>query len=242
MHYSPRAWTDEHAQYQPDDWRYDTNWPPYASHIRQWRLCADAAIRPVSAGKDELDQARHWRYDPRHPIPTIGGRNMLIAPGALDQRPLQDLSDYGLVYRTEPLATPLQIADPVSVNLHLESDCADTDVIVKVIEEHADGAAILLLDGVSQLLLREPARGPQPLSHGEIVSVHIELGRICHTLAACNRLRVDVTSSNFPRRAHNTNSGNLQFAADTQADIRIAHNTLHHGADTPAVFTMTLLE
>lgn len=232
VRYSPRAWISDRSHYRPDDWRDDSSWPPQASENRRFSLCADGQIQVLADAADLVDQARSWRYDPRQPIPSIGGRNMLIEPGALDQRPLQDLPDYGLCYRGEPLRKVLQIAGPVSMDLHIESDCPDTDLVVKLIEERPDGAAILLLDGVSRLMLREPARGPQPLAIGEIVAVHIELGHLCHTLAEHSCLRVDVTSSNFPRRARNTNSGHLHLAADTEADIRVAHNTLHH-SDLP---------
>ena len=242
VRYSPRAWINDRAHYQADDWREDSSWPPRASQTRQFSLCATGQIHAIAEAAELADQARSWRYDPRHPIPTIGGRNMLIEPGALDQQTLQDLPDYGLCYRGETLRTALQIAGPVNMDLHIESDCPDTDLVVKLIEEKPDGAAILLLDGVSRVMLREPARGAQPLASGEIVAVHIELGHLCHTLTEGNRLRVDVSSSNFPRRARNTNSGHLHLAADSEADIRIAHNTLHHGAQTPTSLTLTVLE
>ena len=77
---------------------------------------------------------RDYRYDPRRPIPTLGGRNMLIDAGPRDQRPAQALPDYGLVYRGEPLTTDLTIAGNVRVTLHVQSDCPDTDFVAKLIE------------------------------------------------------------------------------------------------------------
>ena len=71
-------------------------------------------------------------------------------------------------------------------------------------------------------------------------TLDVELGHIAHTVAAGNRLRVDVGSSNFPRRARNTNSGNLLLAADTDADIRVATNGVHHGARSPSLLELTL--
>ena len=91
---------------------------------------------------------RDYRYDPRHPIPTLGGRNMLIDAGPRDQRPAQALPDYGLVYRGEPLTEDLTIAGNVRVTLHVQSDCPDTDFVAKLIELLPDGRAMLLMDGI----------------------------------------------------------------------------------------------
>src|SRR5262249_12160844 len=75
---------------------------------------------------------------------------------------------------------------------------------------------------------RNAAAGPQPLASDQIYQVTIHLGDIHHTFPAGSRLQVDITSSNFPRRARNTNSGNIVLATDTAADIQIATNVVHH--------------
>ena len=82
---------------------------------------------------------------------------------------------------------------------------------------------------------------PQPLEPGDPIDVAIPLGQLYHTVGTGNRLRVDVMSSNFPRRARNTNSGNLVLAKDTEADIRIAQNTIHHGDGIECFLEMTVL-
>ena len=185
--------------------------------------------------------ARNWRYDPEHPIPTFGGRNMLIDAGPRDQRPVQALPHYGLVYRGEPLTGDLTIAGNVRATLHVQSDCPDTDFIAKLIELMPDGRAMLLMDGVVRAMYRGGTAELQQLEPDRIYQVTIGLGDIHHTFAAGSRIEVDVTSSNFPRRARNTNSGHPVLARDSDADIRVARNAVHHAEATPSFIELPVL-
>ena len=100
--------------------------------------------------------------------------------------------------------------------------------VAKLIENLPDGRAMLLMDGVIRAMYRDPAEGPTPLAPDRIYRVTIDLGHIHHSFRAGSRIEVDVTSSNFPRRARNTNSGNALLANDTAADIHVATNAIHH--------------
>lgn len=177
----------------------------------------------------------------RQPMPTLGGRNMLIDAGPRDQRPAQALPNYGLIYLGEVLAEDLTIAGPVRVTLHVQSDCRDTDFIAKLIEVEPDGRAMLLMDGVVRAMYREATPVPQLLMPDHVYRLSIHLGDIHHTCRAGSRIAVDVTSSNFPRRARNTNSGHAVLAYDTAADIRVATNTVHHDAARPSCVEMLVL-
>ncbi len=131
--YSPRAWVADRAQYRPDDWRRAERWPPPGVAPRRLYLRGDGTLGDDGPG----GEPRAFLYDPRRPVPTMGGRNMLIEPGSLDQRPVQALPDYGLIYRGERLAAPLTIAGNVRVTLSVGSDRPDTDFVAKLIELHA---------------------------------------------------------------------------------------------------------
>jgi putative CocE/NonD family hydrolase len=235
--YSPRAWVAERTGYAPDDWHSSERWPPPGT--RPWRLYlrGDGSLSPD--GPSGL--ARGYTYDPRRPVPTFGGRNMLIEAGPRDQQPARALGDYGLVYRGAALAEDLTIAGNVRIALHVESDCADTDFVVKLIEAEPDGPALLLMDGVVRALYRDPGRA-QPLTPGRSERLTIDLGHIHHRFRAGNRIEVDVISSNFPRRARNTNSGHPLLAHDGEADIRVAHNRVHHAAATPSFVELPVLD
>lgn len=236
VYYSPRAWVDDRAAYTPTDWRRAERWPPPGVAPHRLFLCGDGSL-----GKAPFGDARRYRYDPRHPIPSLGGRNMLIDAGPRDQRPAQSLPDYGLIYRSPALDDDFTIAGNVRVTLNVASDCPDTDFVAKLIELLPDGRAMLLMDGVMRAMYREPGTGTQPLAAGRAYRLTIDLGDIHHTFRAGSRIEVDVTSSNFPRRARNTNSGNPVLANDSEADIRVAHNSVHHAPATPSFIELPVL-
>ncbi len=236
VYYSPRAWAADQKNYVADDWRHADQWPPLGTVQQRLYLTGDGRLSADGPGGDE----RSYIYDPNRPIPTLGGRNMLIASGPQDQRPVQVLPNYGLSYRGEVLGEDLTIAGAVSVTLHIQSNCRDTDFIAKLIELQPDGCAILLMDGVVRAMYRNEAVEPQHLEPDQVYQVQIHLADIHHTFPAGSRLQVDITSSNFPRRARNTNSGNAVLANDTQADIHIATNVVHHTEEHPSFIELPL--
>jgi hypothetical protein len=236
--YSPRAWVEDRANYVADDWRHAERWPPPGASPHRFYLRGDGSL--TAAGP--AGPPRSYRYDPRRPIPTLGGRNMLIDAGPRDQRPLHALPDYGLIYRGEPLEEDLTVAGAVRVTLHVQSNCRDTDFIAKLIEVEPGGRALLLMDGVARAMYHDSSNEPRPLARDRVYRLTIELAHIHHTLRAGHRIEVDVTSSNFPRRARNTNSGNPILANDAEIDIRVATNTVHHAEVTPSFLEIPVLK
>ena len=236
VYYSPRAWVDDRAATPRP-----TGVTPNAGRRRVSRRAGSICAATAASATTPSGDARRYRYDPRHPIPSLGGRNMLIDAGPRDQRPAQALPDYGLIYRGAPLDADLTIAGNVRVTLNVASDCPDTDFVAKLIETLPDGRAMLLMDGVMRAMYRDPGAGAQPLGPGRVYPLTIDLGDIHHTFRAGSRIEVDVTSSNFPRRARNTNSGNPVLANDGEADIRVAPNTVHHAPATPSFIELPVL-
>ncbi len=235
--YSPRAWVEDRAFYVPDDWVRAERWPPPGTAPQRLYLRGDGGLSPEGPSGDP----RGYNYDPRRPIPTLGGRNMLIDAGPRDQRPAQALPDYGLIYRSKILDQDLTIAGNVRVTLHIESNCPDTDFVAKLIELMPDGRAMLLMDGVTRAMYRDPSGEPRPLVPGRVERLTIGLGDIHHTFRVGHRIEIDVISSNFPRRARNTNSGHPVLANDSEADIRVAANTIHHAETTPSFVELPVL-
>lgn len=235
--YSPRAWVADQENYVANDWRHAEQWPPPGTVQQRLYLTGEGRLSLDGPGGDE----RSYTYDPRRPIPTLGGRNMLIAGGPRDQRPVQALPNYGLIYQSDVLDEDFTIAGEVEVTLHIQSDCHDTDFVAKLIELQTDDSAMLLMDGVIRAMYRNTTAGPQHLAPDQVYEVKIHLGDIHHTFQVGSRIQVDITSSNFPRRARNTNSGNPVLANDTEADIRIATNIVHHSAEQPSFIVLPVL-
>src|SRR6202011_2548876 len=142
----------------------------------------------------------------------------------------------------EELPRALTIAGNVRLTLHIQSSCPDTDFVAKLIELEPDGRAMLLMDGVVRASSRALSGEPRPLVPDRVEQLTIDLGHIHHTFRAGHRIEVDVTSSNFPRRARNTNSGHPVLAEDGEEDIRVATNTVHHAERTPSFLELPVLE
>src|SRR5262249_15192858 len=157
--YSPRAWVEDRAGYVANDWHHAECWPPPGAKPHRLYLQGDGSLTAAGLG----GAPRRYVYDPPHPIPTPGGRNIVIDARPRDQRPVQALPHYGLMYRGEVLAEDLPIAGAVRVTIHVQSDCRDTDFIAKLIEVEPDGRAMLLMDGVVRAMYRDEATEPQPL-------------------------------------------------------------------------------
>jgi len=100
---------------------------------------------------------------------------------------------------------------------------------------------MMLMDGVVRAMFCDPSGEPRPLVPGRVEKLTIDLGHIHHTFVAGSGIEVDVTSSNFPRRARNTNSGNPILARDADADIHVATNTVHHAAGAPSFIELPVL-
>lgn len=235
VYYSPRAWIDDDVHYVANDWKQAERWPPPTT-TRTYHLRSDMTLAPTATS----GPTRSFVYDPCKPIPTLGGRNMLIAAGQLDQQAVRRLPHYGLVYRSEPLPTPITIAGEVRVVLHVGSDCPDTDFIVKLIDHGPDGRALLLMDGIARAMLRGGTEA-KPLHTDDVVRLEASLAHLHHTVAAGHRIEIDITGSNFPRRARNTNSGNPALADDDASCIRVATNSIHHGPATPSLVEIPIL-
>jgi predicted acyl esterase len=100
---------------------------------------------------------------------------------------------------------------------------------------------MLLMDGVVRAMYRNALSEPCYLEPGQVYSLTVGLAQIHHTVRAGSRIEVDISSSNFPRRARNSNSGNPVLARDGEADILVARNAVHHAAETPSFIDLPVL-
>lgn len=223
-----------------DRWRYADQWPPAGVTYTTLTLHDNGILDSNPPSPKET--ARRFVYDPQNPVPTLGGRNLMVRGGPMDQRPAEPphRTDV-LVYVSAELEKDVEIAGDVNVILHASSTAKDTDFVAKLIDVHPDGNAMLVLDGVLRAMYRKSSREPVPLIPGEIQEYAIRLGDISHVFRAGHRIQVDVASSNFPKRARNTNSGNPLYTADTRENIVIATNTICHDPGHPSLLVLPVL-
>lgn len=189
-------------------WRDEHEWPlartrytPYYLHGAGTR--GDGALSPEPPGDEPAD---HFVYDPADPVPTRGGNTLILAMGVRDQRPLEARADV-LVYATGVLAEPLEVTGPLVVTLHAASSAPDTDFTAKLVDVHPDGFAQNLADGIVRARYRDSLTTPRPLTPGEVTKLTIDLWATSHVVLPGHRLRLDISSSNFPRFDRNLNTG-----------------------------------
>ena len=221
-------------------WREDREWPPAGARPKILylesrgyanTLAGDGALQNRLPRRQSSDS---YTYDPRDPVPTRGGAiccNPRVFPwGPLDQRPVERRRDV-LVYTTPPLETGLEVIGPVKAVLYVASSAKDTDFTAKLVDVFPDGNARILSDGILRLRYRQSLAKPVLASPGTIYQVTIDAGVTANFFSAGHRLRLEVSSSNFPRFDRNPNTGG-PIAAETR--LLRASQRIYHGAAHPS--------
>ncbi len=173
-------------------------------------------------------------YDPDDPVPSVGGDGCCwetVMPwGAKDQRAVEERTDV-LVYSTAPLEQDVRVTGHIEVVLYTESSAPDTDFTAKLVNVRPDGTAINLTNGIVRTSFRESDTRPTPLEEDTVTKLTIDLGYTSNLFKQGHMIRLEVSSSNFPRYSRNTNSGDLP---ETDATFYAAHQTVHHSAQYPS--------
>lgn len=179
-------------------------------------------------------------YDPRDPVPSVGGQSCCYAPqspvGPYDQRAIEARSDV-LVYASTASDDPIRIAGAVTVDLFAASTAIDTDFTAKLVDIHPDGRAINLCGGIVRARHRNSLEEVEPLEPGRLEHYVIDLGDTAHVFEAEHRIGLEISSSNFPMYDRNPNTGDPfgQSAATV-----VAHQTVFHDADRPSALNLPL--
>ncbi len=163
-----------------------------------------------------------YEYDPRDPVPSL--LNFVNQPTPRDQRQLDYRRDI-LRYETDPLAEDLEIIGEPRATLHVASSALDTDFFVKLIDVHPDGRAINLCMGVMRARYRDGLDAPKLLTPGEPVKLEIQMLPTANRFFAGHRIRVAITSSDFPDFDRNHNTGGKDYE---ESQLRAARNTIFH--------------
>lgn len=235
-----------------NQWREEEDWPlPDTDYRRLYlrsgghanTLHGDGALTWEPPGDEPCD---HYSYNPRDPAPTCGGATLL--PGALaavnagprDQRTVEAREDV-LVYTTAALEHDLEVIGPIKLVLYASSSAYDTDFTSKLIDVYPDGRALLLTDGILRARYWRSFRDPEPLEPGHIYELHIELIATANVFRVGHRIRVEVSSSNFPRFDRNTNTGG-RIALETEAEYVIAINRVFHTPTHPSYIVLPVID
>ncbi|MFO0946304.1 MAG: CocE/NonD family hydrolase [Planctomycetota bacterium] len=202
-----------------NQWRAAEHWPPPADQTPIY-CHADGTLSWEAPTEEKAE--RSYRYDPRDPVPTVGGQNLLLPKGPMDQRKVEDRPDV-LLFTTDTLTEPLEITGPIVAKLFVTSDAPDTDFTVKLTDIYPDGRSMLVTDGILRARHRVSLAREDFMKPGEIYEIHVDLWSTSLVLNAGHRLRIAISSSNHPRFDPNPNTGR-PFRADKET--RIANNTI----------------
>ena len=223
-----------------DEWRAEQEWPLPRTQLEPWYLRAGGSLSRGEPGPDE--PADRYAYDPADPVPTVGGVSSILTmtqgartpvrPGPLDQRELERRDDV-LVYTSEPLDRDLEAIGPVEAVLFAASSARDTDWTVRLCDVHPDGRSIVLTEGIVRARYRNSHEGDSTelLEPDEVAEYRIRLYPLANVFRRGHRLRVDVSSSSFPRFSRNLNTGE-DVATGTRMEV--ARQTVLHTSAYPS--------
>ncbi|MHC5061477.1 MAG: CocE/NonD family hydrolase [Planctomycetota bacterium] len=218
-------------------WRDEYEWPlaqtrytPYYFHSSGSAnsLKGDGTISTAKLADEPADT---FVYDPENPVPTRGGCVLFGDKyGAQDQRKIEKRDDV-LVFTSEKIKEDLEVTGPVKVVLYAASSAPDTDWTAKLVDVYPNGKAFNLCDGIIRARYRDSATEPTLIEPGRIYRYEIDLWVTSNVFLPGHRIRVEISSSNFPRLDRNPNTGH-KFGAD--AELRKAKQTIYHDADNPS--------
>lgn len=228
-------------------WREEDEWPLARAEATRYYLHSGGRAN-TSHGDGTLgtqmprqEPADKFVYDPADPVLTRGGGNCCdhehLAPGAFDQRPTETRQDV-LVYTTPVLTEDLEVTGPVRLELYVSSSAVDTDFTGKLVDVWPDGFAQNLTDGILRMRFRNSFERAELMNPGETYQVEIDLWATSNVFLAGHRLRLEVSSSSFPRFDRNLNTGECPAQATRMVK---AVNTVHHDDSHPSALILPVV-
>ncbi|RMF84190.1 MAG: CocE/NonD family hydrolase [Nitrospinota bacterium] len=225
-------------------WQEAEDWPPPGIRYLPYyfRQEPSGSIDSLNDGSLSLtppagaERPDSYLYDPARPIPNRGGATLYIPGGPYDQRAIDELC---VTYTTAPLAEDIEIAGPVTATLYALSTARDTDWVVRLSDVFPDGRSLLVTDGILRARYRESRARPALLTPGQVYRFVIDLWHTSYRFPAGHRIRVAVTSSNFPRWDRNLNTGG-PFGREVQGEVAL--QTIFHDMKYPSHLLLPVLE
>lgn len=227
-------------------WTTSTTWPPHqttvrlylASHGQANSRSGDGRLHPAPPAPES--PADMYISDPANPVPSAGGNsccNQAVSPmGQACQATVEVRNDV-LVYTSAPLTDHLECTGTPTVTLYAASTAIDTDWIVRLVDVDPDGHAVNISQGALRARYRRSLSAPQPLTPNAVTQFHIPMNPTSWRFQAGHRIRLQVTSSDFPAKDPNRNTGSAQASAHPWEHV-VAHQTVFHDQQHPSVLCL----
>jgi len=225
-----------------NEWRTAPYWPVAATNI-PWYLHKDGTLGDKKPRAS--DDAVHFISDPANPVPTIGGANLSLKRGPMDQRPIEGRDDV-IVFSTPPLEKPIEITGPIKARLYVSVDTVDADFAVRLSDVYPDGRSMLLTDGLVRASHRESKEYRTPTVPGKVYELDVDLWATSIVFNKGHQIRISVSGTNFPRFDVNMHNGRYFDLQDNELrdavesdikeyyskpdladDYKVANNTLY---------------
>jgi uncharacterized protein len=235
-----------------NEWRDEDDWPLARAKTTKYFLHSGGNANSVggdgvlstdvpAAGLATAYAKDAFEYDPANPVPTIGGplccRSDLLRPGPFDQKAAEERKDV-LVYSTAALTKDVEVTGPVTTELWVSSSAVDTDITAKLVDVGPNGFAQNLTEGILRLRYRDSQEKAEPLKPGSVYKVRIDLWATSNVFLAGHKIRLEISSSNFPRFDRNLNTGEEQARA---ARTVKATNTIMHDKEHPSALILPIV-
>ncbi|MGA7416291.1 MAG: CocE/NonD family hydrolase [Bryobacteraceae bacterium] len=229
-----------------NEWRTEEDWPLARAHPTKYflhsqgkanSLRGDGTLSDRGLASEPADQ---YVYDPANPVPTVGGPlccdGTHLPAGPRDQRAVEARDDV-LIYSTGPLAQDMEVTGPVSLTIYAKSSAVDTDFTAKLVDVWPNGFAQNLTEGILRARYRNSQEKPELINPGEIYPLTIDLWSTSNVFKQGHRIRLEVSSSNFPRFDRNLNTGE----GNQSSRMVTATNAIYHDAEHPSVLILPVI-
>jgi len=230
-----------------NEYRQEDDWPPPEAHYVKYFLHSGGNANSLrgngslSTSAPRSEAADSYVYDPGNPVPTVGGplccAQELIEPGPRDQRSVENRDDV-LVYSIGPLAQDLDVTGPVKATLFVKSTAVDTDFTGKLVDVAPDGTAIDVAEGILRMRYRDSREHASLMNPGQTYEINLDLWATSNVFLRGHTVRLEISSSNFPRFDRNLNTGE---------EIKNGHkfvsatNTIVHDEQHPSALVLPVI-
>ena len=229
-------------------WQTSDTWPPRGAQPLSFFLASGGKANTLNgdgvlvAAAPSGDKPDNFEYDPMNPVPSYGGNvcctGNAITGGAFDQHKNEARQDI-LVYSTEPLREGIEVSGPIEVTLYVSSDAKDTDFTVKLIDVYPDGRAYNLDETIQRMRYRNGYDKPNVwMESGKVYKVILQPMTTSNYFEAGHRIRIEISSSNFPRFDRNLNTGGRNY---DETKTVVARNAVHHSLQYPSEVKLTVV-
>jgi uncharacterized protein len=224
-------------------WRNENEWPLARTRYtdvflrsggRANSLSGDGVLSFTQPGDEQPDR---YVYDPNDPVPTRGGNTLGIRSGVYDQAEVEKRDDV-LVYTGDVLTNDLEVTGPITLKLHAASSARDTDFTAKLVDVRPDNYAQNIAGGIMRARFRESLSAPSLISRDKVYEYTVDLWSTSHVFKAGHRIRLEVSSSNFPHFDRNPNTGHA-FGVD--AEVVAARQTVFHDGRYPSHLILPII-